>query len=437
MRADYRFVVVLSVALILTTAGEVLAQAAQRPFRRVFRSGPVRSPNQSLELNLSLFGSQDDNILAEQLPPEDPRFAREGTFAGLFGDLAYRREWSRVTLGLSTTSTAQYSPSLEPPLNRSHAGGINLGFELTPRTRVQIGQNVNYANYLTLAQLPLPDLTVPGLAGLPPGPVPSAVLPGPEFSLSQEDVWGYHTSAGFTHDIDRRTAVGAHYGYGRSDVSDDQRTTVQNAGASFRRALTNDAGVRFGYVYQTSENPRRAPLTFHNLDIGMDYRRSLSRSRNTTIAFSTGSAIVTRSDGNEYRLLANARLTRLMGRSWSTSIVYNRNVEFVEVLSELLSSDTVSATLGGYLSPSLQTNFSANYSRGYLGARHGRELETASAMARAQYALSRHAALDVQYTLYRYDLGPGAPLDLDAILPTRTTRHAIRAGLTFWIPFIR
>ena len=424
--------VIGALALLATTS---TAQEAppQRPFRRIFGSGPVRSPNQSLEANISLSGAYDDNVLANELPVEDARYQESGMFSSLSAALTYARQFQKGTFAFDTGTALQYYPQQPSPLARDHHAGASLGLNLTRRTRFNVGQSASYATYYTLMGLPGVITTEPGLA-----PVPGEELLGPssQYGVAARGGFQYQTSAILTRDIGRRGSLSGRYGRSQTAFEDGLRdSTVQEAEATYRMGLGRESGLRLGYSYEFGGGAGPGEqITVHDIDIGVDYRRYLSRRRTTSISFSTGSTVVTNDRGNEFRVLANARLVHLMGRSWTSSLAYDRGVRFMPALSDLFSSDTVSFTVAGHASPALQITSSASYSAGVVGTQEGTDLTTWSASSRFQYALSRHFALDGHYLFYRYDFStPSIRPDL----PPGVTRHSVRAGITVWLPIIR
>jgi hypothetical protein len=230
--------------------------------------------------------------------------------------------------------------------------------------------------------------------------------------------------------------IEARYDVGGAEVA-GQQTTRRDMGARYRQAITQGLGVVAGYGVERARNGAGVAMEIRTIDLGLDYRHAISRFRNTTLAVTTGSAVVAGQEGDEYRILADARLIRLIGRSWTTSVGYNRGVEFMSVLGDVLASDAATVTLDGFASRALQVSLSASYSLGTLGAApttSGR-LATTLGVARMQYGLARSVAVDAQYTYYAHELGdaPATGLAVDPAL----TQHRVRIGLNVWLPMLR
>jgi len=206
------------------------------------------------------------------------------------------------------------------------------------------------------------------------------------------------------------------------------------AGFRYNHSVSRSSTLVTGYTYRRAEPEGSDSLTFHDIDIGIDYHRSLGRTRRTSVSFSTGTALVQDDTGSDYRILGQARLDHLIGRSWSASLEYHRGLEFINALAELAATDAMTGTLNGFVTPSLEATVSATYSHGFLGGTEGAPLTTTAIVANMQYGLSRYFALDAQYLYYVHEFGvdPISPL-----IAAGFDRQGARVGLTIWLPLIR
>lgn len=405
-------------------------EPTQRPYRTVFGGGVNANSNEVLNVTMTLDGSYDDNVLAEQLPGGDPRFGQSGWYPTATAAMQYTRRGRRVNFNAGATTALQYYSGIEGTLDRNHGADVGIDINSTRYGRLRLAQSAAYATYYTMLGLPgavLPDVGAP----VPPTSVPDAQL-----GVSTETGAEYHTGASWTREFGRRGAhsVEGRYGLMKNDFTTRQ-DTVHDIGGTFRFGVTRRAAVRAGYGYQTGAALDAAGIRLHNIDAGLEYRRNLPGLRNTTFSASSGSAVVTGPGTRDYRLLADVTVEHLMGRSWTASGAYHRGFEYIGVLSNLVASDEVTGTVGGYVNPALQLTFSGSYSLGHLGVRHGAEMITYSGIARAQYGLSRDLAVHADYLYYLYDFGEDAVLPTG--LPNGLTRHGISFGLVFQLPVIR
>jgi hypothetical protein len=426
-------VLVFGLGLLLVPPVAEAQTAAPRPSRPIFGSGAERpGARQTLDLNATLVEVYDDNVLADQLPGGDPRVGESGFYPMGSVDLQYLRRARQVTVTASAGTGLQYYRQFDNRLDRNHHGALGLEIPLGTRTRVRLDQTAAFATYYTL--MGLPGSAVPLPAGsLAPGQ--ELLMPSGEFGVSTAGGWEHHTGAAVTRQIGRGNSLDARYGFVRTNFA-LQETTRHETGLTYRHSVGRQAALRAGYGYQTGAGALAGePLVFHNLDFGLDYQRNLTRSRSTSVSLSTGSAIVAGETSSDYRLLADARLIHLMGRSWSSSLGYHRGLEFVGALAQLVASDAVIGTLNGLVSSAVETSLSATYSKGHVGSRHGDPLNTYSIVSRVQYAVSRRLAVDVQYLYYYYRFGEGTLRPIG--VAQQMARQSVRGGISFWLPVIR
>ncbi len=347
--------------------------------------------SQRLELRLNVSGGYDDNILAEDLQEGDPR-QLSGFYPTSNADLHYSRRWGTAMLDINGAAAIQYYPQLEQneQYDQNYDGSILFEGPVGSRSRVSFGHSMAAANFYTLGGL---------AAELPDRPVPAGqelLDPSALFGVAREGGWQSHSRAAFSRRTGRSGRLEFSSGYTQTEF-DALRSKFTTAGVRYNHTVSRSSTLVTGYTYRRAEPEDGDPLTFHDIDIGIDYHRSLGRSRRTSISFSTGTALVQEETDTEYRVLGQARLTRLVGRSWSASLDYHRGLEFLEALSQLAATDAVTGTLNGFMTPALETTISATYSHGFLGGSGGAPLTTRAIVADMQYGLSRHFAIDAQY----------------------------------------
>ncbi len=219
-------------------------------------------------------------------------------------------------------------------------------------------------------------------------------------------------------------------------ASDVSTVRSQHASAGYRRSLTRNAGLRIGYGYSEGRyslvESGQGPTRQHDLDIGVDYRRSLSLTRRVTFAFSTGSAIIQTQSDTHYRVVGNASLNAAFKRTWNANLTYDRGVEFVGGFEEPFFSDSLIASVGGLLSPRLSYRGTVSYSLGSVLEESSAGYDTGVVSNRLQYALTRYAALDAEHVYYQYDFDP--TIALPTSMPQNLGRQGARVGLSVWLP---
>jgi len=173
-----------------------------------------------------------------------------------------------------------------------------------------------------------------------------------------------------------------------------------------------------------------------NVDVGIDYARPLSFSRRTTITFGSGTSIVTDQFRSYYRVLADAGLTREIGRTWSLNGTYHRGVQYVEGLGGPVYADTVQMQVHGLVARRLDLGMTGGYSNGAIAlSTVDSGYVTYTGAVTLRVALSRLVALDTQYAYYYYDFSSQATV-LPGI-PGRLRRNSLRVGFSGWFGLLR
>jgi hypothetical protein len=237
--------------------------------------------------------------------------------------------------------------------------------------------------------------------------------------------------------ISRRTTLDAGYGYGLRETSYlGGRLLSQQAGGGMSLELTRGLALRLGYQYSEGRySGDRAPFRNHQADIGLRFNRALSLTRRTTFSFGTGSYATVHEERTRFRAAASARLNHEIGRTWHAALSYNRGMRFIETLLQPVFSDSASLSFGGLINRRLRFDSSAHASLGTVGVAGNNGYDTYRGLAGLSMALTRHMAVSLNYSYYRYRfddgilLPPGVMRDLD--------RQSVRAQVNMWMPLFQ
>jgi len=212
-------------------------------------------------------------------------------------------------------------------------------------------------------------------------------------------------------------------------------------GAKYTYALDRHVNLRVGYTYRNTQVSRLLRPIEHDLDIGVDYTRPLSRTRRSQIGFSIGPTMV---DGaiaptdpeaatRHYRLIGDAFFERQMSRTWRARASYRRGIAYIEGLSGPVFNDGASVETGGFLNHRMDLTFSASAALGKMAAqKQAATFTTYTGNARLRVGLTSQWAVYLEGVVYEYTfdrallLAPG--------LPTHLNRNSIRAGFTLRVP---
>jgi hypothetical protein len=188
------------------------------------------------------------------------------------------------------------------------------------------------------------------------------------------------------------------------------------------------------------------PVQSHLMDIGLGYGDGLTLAfgRHYTLSMSINTGIAKNGDpvsvattgkNTAFTVGGGATLSRSIGRSWGASIAYVRDTRYMVGFSELVTTDSANAGIGGPITERLHFSAGAGASRGQLvfteSAGH---LVSYTGSTRLTFALFSHLGLYSQASYYRFSIPPGfsnfgfVP-DLD--------RRSVSVGLSTWLPLIK
>jgi hypothetical protein len=418
----------------------------ERPFRGLFGAAPGDgSTGTTLSFTGALTAGFDDNIVSDQ-PNLDPRVSVGGAVYNGNAGLIFSHSTTRSSVGMNLNASKRYFPANTDLNAASYGAGIGFERQLSRRTRFQVGQNIAYVPYYQFSLFP--GLGAPGLGDGVPSNLDYAVTP--------QKSWILNSNVELNRELGRRSALRMFYGYGYQNMTTTPTAspellvvpqeepvsdlTTHSAGFQFRRSFTRNAGLRLGYSYRSGgyQFANNSDVTAHNLDIGVDYSRSLSIFRRTTFSFATGSSIVQIDNERHFRVIGDVNLNHQLTRSWTARLSYNRGVGYVGGFNEPFFTDGLTASVGGFIGRRLSMNLTGAAVTGDLGvqAAGGNGVKTYSANFTAQYAFLQILAADFSAYSYKYDFDdPTASLPRG--LPGQFERTGVRAGLSLWLPLIR
>ena len=410
-----------------------------------------------LDLSAQLFTSYDDDVLADQ-GRNGVDGPRSGDHGGLYTGMSLGLQYARI--GRSTDFSAQtynslnYYPDLDDLTTTYYQANASFlhrfGTRYTIRASPFAAYSPNYSMRLFLAPLPVD----PDRAGSMDGPPLAA--PDVDATILQRASFRYGSDADLRIRVARHSTVTVGYSYTKTDLSTDLAVEgpsdrrgnfdVQSVGVMLSHRFSESASFRLGYELQESSyEGSTTPVTrVQNLNIGVDYRKPLSRSRRTFLRFRTGSVISEQDagsvipeedEGRRIRATGAASLVHQIGRTWNAQAQYRREVGYLEGFVRPVFSDSANVSLGGLLTRRTDLFVNANYLTGAssLNLRAPR-FDSYSASVRVRRALNRSLAAYVEYLFYHYDFT--LVLDRPAGLPAEFTRKGVRVGLSLWLPLM-
>lgn len=458
-----RLVASLGVALAsaLVAPGESSAQT--RPFRGLFRSeNPNPNTAQTLTVEASAYGGYDDNATAQQAGGgNDPRSQVGSAFGGGDVSLVYSKQAGRrFSLNAGISTATRYYPDLNDLSGGAYQGNANMSIALNRRTSLILSQAISYAPYYSLGLFPSVDA--------PFDPVAVANL---DYTLIKEPSWQYSSTASIQRELGRKSSLAIFYERAQSNFTSSlppptpttptvpvpgvpttpttpttpTQSTVssldfvtQGGGFRFTRRVTRYASLRLGYTYRQSDYASGLDenLKSHDIDVGVDYARSLSLSRRAVLAFGTGSSVIQTADRTFARVNGQVQLNVAISRKWDYALAYDRGLSYVNGIAAPVFADSLSTRLQGNLSRRFGVAASASYSSGTQATiENSDRFSTYSASTMAQFGLSRFVAAEVEYYYYYYDFAGNTLSPLGVV--SKLGRHGVRGGFSFWFPILR
>lgn len=418
----------------------------RRPYRSLFGGAGRRDANaQTLDLTLSAFGGWDQPYDRPVVPEQpDTRANLDGRYAGTAGTLSYNRPGRRLDLSGYGSGFVGYFPNREDdPWYPSTSAGVAGTWRrpLGDRTDLRLTQVEHWSSDLALGYL---GGLSSGGTGFPPASGDTAF----DYSLQRSPSLASATEAGVDHRLSNKSTLTGFLSYRNvyffEDGDDLPRRDDYRAGLSYRRRLSRYMSLRAGYAYRTSRlgfEVDEEPRAFHDIDLGVDYARSLPLSRRTLLSFSTGSTITARDSSEEddvtalsrtrFFVIGSAALSHEIGRSWITQLSYSRDVRYEDGFSDPFLRDSATASIGGMVSRRVDVVAWARWSSAAIGLEE-RNFSTVVASAQARTAITQNLAVYANYYYYLQDFDAGVALPPGVVRDL--SRQGARIGLTTWLP---
>lgn len=425
-------VVLLSVVTVGAQAPESRSETKKpaAAYRGLFGPDEISaSRGNDLSLLVSLYEEYGNSPDSEDDRSPVPLVQRNGYFSGVRTDLVFSHRGQRATFGFRTQGSMRYYPGLQAYTGLRHRSEMGLSATVgrMRRTSVTMSGVAEHAPNYSISLFPEPSI-------LNDSPASAA---NRDDALTNRAANIYNGSFGLEHQFSPRSSFGVDNSVRYANVSGAPGVRDVRTGLRYSRRMSPYFALRLGYAYmrgQYGPTSDMKAIQSHDLDLGIDYRRAITLSRKTTIAFGSGSTMVQTSLGQAYRVTGTATLRTELPQGWIAQVEYNRGLQLVEGFANPFFADIVTPSLGGYLGRRVQLSTSAGYSFGEVGLVGGR-YRALQASTRLRVAATRYAAVDAQYLFYRYQFDNTVAL-MDS-LARSMDRGSIRLNLTLWLPLLQ
>lgn len=412
-------------ALTLALLTPIAAAAQQsNPFADLFGRAPERTGQEftAVQFRTSV-ASQVGQTLQEDFAPADavPEGLAALADASLLGEYMRDRVQAQAT-GRYSYQEFRGTPAFGAP---AYDAGGRVNFEATTRLSFQGGgQFVRSPFFQTLW------LTPEGI--VPPGtPLDAAVL------LMPNDT--FELNAGFISQYTKRSSVSIS-GFTRetrfSELS-DQTDQIRGGHALWKRQMNRVLAVHAGYGRdQLSQSRGGIEQRYTNelLDLGVDFAKSLTMARRTTLAFATETSVTREGVGaRHFRMNGTIAFEHHFLRTWRTQLSAKRATEFLAGFRGPVFTERGRASLNGYLGNRVLLNVDAEAGKGAVGINDQHQFISYTGHGKLTYAMTRHLGVYTQYGYYNYQMPPD-PLAI--VTAPHLARQAVSFGFQTWVALI-
>ena len=253
--------------------------------------------------------------------------------------------------------------------------------------------------------------------------------------LQNDRTFAHHARASVTHTLSARSQAVFHANHTISHSAQDSIVAIGGGGRIARR-MGMYAGWHAGYALTltdsrqtTTDQVMQVIDRRHDLDVGLDYARSLPFSRRTKFGLRTGAAILTGVEGRRLRANTSASLDHRVTSTWTIGAEYTRPIEYVAGLMQPLVSDSIRVAATGGLPKKIAFALSAGGSVGTLGASGGVPYASYSGSVTVSRRVGPNWLMQAVYqdAWYEFASPPGGAI------PPMFARRGVRASLV-WVP---
>ena len=433
-------VTLFGAAIAIALAGDAAfaQERSQRPYRGLFGGGGAGADaERSLTATGSVGAGFDTDVLTDARDAGfgqggGPAQSSEGGYVSFSEGLSYSLNKRVITFAASGSASARFYPTVENSFITNYGAGLGTSWSPTARNRVWGNASFSYQPFSLHALFPVFGQT----------PLGEIYLADLDFGTVDA---GYYTSAasvGASRKLSSRDTISGDYSYQRSDFALYPDYESDTVGARFTHSITAGLGIRVGYDYTrvrySGSVPGQVPIAGrHNIDTGVDYNKTLSFSRRTSLSFSTGGTATHYQNDTYITAIGSANLTHEIGRTWTFRAGYNRDVDFVETFAAApFVYDSATVTLDGLLDRRWSFHAAGGASLGNLGfGSSSNGFDTYYATTGVNRALNRHFSLGIDYSFYRYNFAQ------TSLLPngynSDFSRSNVRATLSAWLPLFQ
>jgi len=386
--------------------------------------------------------NRDSN--GQPLPPASFGAQQSGTISTVDSALAFSMNRGQSSLNANARSYANFGTEGVGRIVGA-SGSVQGTLALSARNGLVIDTSASYdPGILFDAFGAVADqIDTGGAPGASAGGVPGA---SPTQGVAEGRWLSYAGSAGVYRAWTTRQRTIVAGTFSRRQAQQGSGLDNTSGGGSARHSWAPREGkiVELGYRVDGQEQlTATGASTFYTQsgDAVFSFDRRISPTRRVTVSLGSGLVYVrtpsdvTRTDVTfvvpSFSALARVNLFR----RWELALDGRRDITVLRGLSPVVfKSDAGALRLGGTPVERLQLQFSIGASRGSAESTSAGSFDMTTAVAQAQFALSRYAALSTSVNYYVHRLRDVTTLD--PRFPSGFRRSSIRVGVSLWLPVI-
>ena len=426
---------------VVSASGQQPPAAAPAPIG-VFGGTRVNpDAKEQLNVTVSVVEGYDQDVPTAVLGSIDAFSPQTGGFTTMLSaTTGFSHRTPHSEFAVNAASNLRHYAELGETHSVGHSAGVGFSVGLTARDSLYVNQSAAYTPNSWSGLFPTGVEAQVGDHGGRPA----------DFTVNGLESYVYTSDLAYTHTLNRRTSLS---GSGMFQYTDRRKesdlwrdVTSRNLqvelsrGVSRNMSLTVGSSLREGAIgYVDTDQTKELAL-----NIGMEYRRRMSATREARYTVRLGPAaadVPHTSEGpatvrRRYHVDNELGVSYPITRTWQVQGNYRRRVEYEADLPEPVLANSGSVSAIGFLNRRLDVSVSAAYSSGQsLENQSTLQFDTYAADMKVRYAIRRTLATYVEYLYYFYDFR--GTNRLVPTVPPQLERNGIRIGLTMWVPMLQ
>jgi hypothetical protein len=416
------------VLLTMQTAAHAQSDAAQDKTAAAPSAARRReAPRPTLRLALSVLeGFGRTSVAGADAVEQDKRddLLGDGAYSEAQGTLVYTRQTLHSLFNAGLSASGVYDGRTRRVTATTQGASIGFTRDIG-RTQLQASQSASYSPSLFFRWAPAEiESAAKDLAAR----VNGAAFDAATYSLA--------SSATVTRSFGRGTSVAAAYSRRSTQVAGGPFSFVtQGGGIRLMHELSSGASLRAGYGREIAQFGIGS-AEVDNVDLGLDYERTLPFAKRTRVTVSSGASVTTVEGAARSGLVGRAVIDHPFGRSWLARLSYERGVQLREGLLQPMVADALAAGIEGALGRRIELLATAGALLGAVGpgGRDNRYFGY-NGLARVRVALTRRVSFDAQYYTQLSQFGESA--ELSSFIVRRMNQQGARVGVSVTAPLLR